>query len=464
MGEWTGFRSSQLRVFKNGRKTDYKPSMKLLTYNLKIKLTGLACLSILLYLLIVRFDLEHDDVVLIKDLKVCKTNMATEAIVRVENSKAFLVSAYLDERFSRMLRIISIVDRASRLKFYCHFCNGSRVTSAKAKVEVQSNHFNFPYGSANILCQVPGEAGVVSSVSVSTEQKSYPRTPFLPIRSIKKVGGRAAYLRNFTVCISTLFGNYSNVLQFMQSLEMYRILGAQKVLIYKSDCSSLIQKVLDYYTAEGMVEVIAWNIHHHLNVSKSWKPSIDPGDLHYYGQVAALNDCVYRNMATSRYVVLNDIDEVVVPVLHRNWIDMMHYLSLGHMGVESFLFENNVFRHRIVGDDGKFDLWPHVPGVNILRHVHREPLKLLTFNARKMIVNPRAVVWTSVHMVWEQMGATLLVPASVARLQHCRSDDDLLVQDSELIRDTNLWKFSTALIRNVNQISSRILESYPANK
>ncbi|KPP58236.1 hypothetical protein Z043_123956 [Scleropages formosus] len=385
--------------------------------------------------------------------------MDTKVIVPVKNSKAFLVSAYLDERFSpRMLRIISIVDQASWTQFYCHFCNGSKAISTRAEVAFHPENFGFPYSTADILCQVPLEAGVVSSVSVTVGLEPYPGSPFLPIRSLKRVSS-GAFHRNFTVCISTLFGNYSNVLQFVQSLEMYRILGAQKVLIYKSDCSSILQKVLDYYSSEGLVEVIAWNIHHHLNVSKSWKPSLDPGDVHYYGQITALNDCVYRNMGISRYVVLNDIDEVVVPVLHNNWADMMSYLSMGHLGTESFFFENNVFRHRVVGDDSKFDLWADVPGVNILRHVHREPLRFLAFNARKMIVNPRAVVRISVHKVPWQMGARLRVPGSVARLHHCRNDDDLWVRDSELIRDTSLWKYSAALIKNVNCVISHVLKS-----
>lgn len=44
------------------------------------------------------------------------------------------------------------------------------------------------------------------------------------------------------------------VLQFVQSLEMFRLLGVSKVFVYKTSCSSKTQRVLNYYTRKGKVE------------------------------------------------------------------------------------------------------------------------------------------------------------------------------------------------------------------
>ena len=35
--------------------------------------------------------------------------------------------------------------------------------------------------------------------------------------------------------------------------------------------------------------------------------------MHYYGQLAAANDCLYRYMYTSQYIAFIDLDELIVP-------------------------------------------------------------------------------------------------------------------------------------------------------
>ncbi|KAJ8346368.1 hypothetical protein SKAU_G00277690 [Synaphobranchus kaupii] len=387
----------------------------------------------------------------------CAGNPSRETIVPVCGGKALLVSAFRDERFApRTVRVIGIARRAGLPRLYCHICTGPSVFSVPAAVLIHSDHFGFPYGTVDFLCQLPKKAGRALEVSISARRLPDLSEAFLWIRDVNR-NATAPFPRQFSVCVSTLFGKYSNVLQFVQSMEMYLLLGAGKVFVYKSDCGPLLQKVLDHYSSKGLLEVVPWEVWRHLNVSNSWTPSLGPGDLHYHGQIAALNDCLYRNMEASAYVALVDIDEVIVPRIHDTWGTMMAFLSHRHLGVESFSFENSVFRSNVFGDGGRFDIWPHVPGVNILRHVDREPLRPYAFNARKLLVNPRAVVWTSVHHTVRQRGASLAVPASVARLHHCRTLDDARVQGSQLVRDITLWKYSAPLIRNVNCTLTRVL-------
>ncbi|MGL4849430.1 MAG: glycosyltransferase family 92 protein [Clostridium sp.] len=59
--------------------------------------------------------------------------------------------------------------------------------------------------------------------------------------------------------------------------------------------------------------MIPWSMSRFLRVSRSWKPDVSPGDIHYYGQIPALNDCIYRYMYQSRYVALHDTDELILP-------------------------------------------------------------------------------------------------------------------------------------------------------
>lgn len=68
-----------------------------------------------------------------------------------------------------------------------------------------------------------------------------------------------------------------------------------------------------FFISSGLVEVIPWTVSRFVNVSRGWQPEQSPGDLHYFGQIAALNDCLYRYMYQSRYVALQDIDELILP-------------------------------------------------------------------------------------------------------------------------------------------------------
>ncbi|KAH1179281.1 hypothetical protein KIL84_021864, partial [Mauremys mutica] len=258
----------------------------------------------------------------------------------------------------------------------------------------------------------------------------------------------------FTVCISTMFGNYNNVLQFIQSIEMYKILGAQKVVIYKNSCSQLMEKALEFYIAEGTVEIIPWPITSYFNVSSYWHFSMDTKDIGYYGQITALNDCVYRNMYRSKFVLLNDIDEIILPIKHLDWKTMMSSLQEQNPGTGIFLFENHIFPKTVYSSNEAFNIssWSAVPGVNILQHIYKEPDRPWAFSPRKMIVDPRKVIQTSVHSVLKAYGGSLEVSRDIAITYHCRDPLQGNIPKKFLTKDPTLWRYNLSLIKNVNKV------------
>ncbi|MEQ2169972.1 hypothetical protein GOODEAATRI_030423 [Goodea atripinnis] len=133
---------------------------------------------------------------------------------------------------------------------------------------------------------------------------------FLEIKNQKALD--SSFPHNFTCCFSAMY-NFTNVLQLVQNLEMLQLLGVNRVVVYKTNCSADTQRVLEYYSGKGFVEVIPWSLAKYLKVSRKAKPEQDPGDLHYFGQLPALNDCLYRYMYQSKYVALHDLDELILP-------------------------------------------------------------------------------------------------------------------------------------------------------
>ncbi|KAI9528737.1 hypothetical protein NQZ68_017335 [Dissostichus eleginoides] len=64
--------------------------------------------------------------------------------------------------------------------------------------------------------------------------------------------------------------DYNNVLKFARTLEMYRLLGVDRVVIFNTSCGPELDRLLQSYSQEGFVEMVPWPIHRYLNPSKGW--------------------------------------------------------------------------------------------------------------------------------------------------------------------------------------------------
>ncbi|XP_026195379.1 beta-1,4-galactosyltransferase galt-1-like [Anabas testudineus] len=328
-------------------------------------------------------------------LDTCPLQLSNQSITPLENTKHFLVSAYMDQRVKGFdIRIIGIFRRDSIQTLYCLFCcSGHLSTTTPVTVSVHSDHFGFPFSATDVMCQIPPncEATHVTlltqpdSVEVSNQR-------WLPIKNKEtSKEEEKTFQFDFTVCISTLFGEYNNVLQFAQTLEMYRLLGVDRVVIYNTSAGPELNRLLKTYSEEGLVEMVEWPIHKYLNPSNGWLFSKHGGDLQYYGQLVTLNDCIYRSMDWSRYVLLNDIDEIIMPYQHDNLKSMMDMLQQQHPDTGVFLIGSHMFPKKYFDNSKKplLPQWRGVPGFNILERIYREDHDKNIFNPRKMIIQPR---------------------------------------------------------------------------
>lgn len=126
------------------------------------------------------------------------------------------------------------------------------------------------------------------------------------------------YPRNFTtnenrnettiaVCPGPIQGKFENALRIAEYVEMNRILGASKFYFYNMSMSREVENLAKFYESQGLAEIVSWNIDDVLEMDESV--------IHYYGIMAALNDCFYRATAIDnfKYVILTDFDEIIFP-------------------------------------------------------------------------------------------------------------------------------------------------------
>ncbi|KAI4896689.1 hypothetical protein NFI96_029402 [Prochilodus magdalenae] len=382
------------------------------------------------------------------------------SITPIKHTEHLMVSAFIDHRFSKAIRVISIIRRDKLQDLYCSYCVESFCRTVDAEVIIHSDHFGFSFGATDVLCQGPNteaatKVALTATVpNLSGELYQFQDVNFLPIRNTVE---KNTFKYKFTVCISSLFGAYNNVLQFVQTLEMYKLLGVEHVVIYNTSCGPDLKKLLQKYQEEGFLEIVPWPIDQFLTPSPGWNAREFSGELHYYGQLVTLNECIYRHMYQSRYVLLNDIDEIIMPYQHRNLPSLMQSLQLMDDSVGVFLIQNPIFPYTQFEDTGTFKRpqWEDIPGVNIMEHIYREPDRMFVFNPRKMIINPRKVVQTSVHYTLINLANVYKVPFELCHIVHVRVPLQGSLSKQQLIVDNRVWDFNQTLVQNVDRALRR---------
>ena len=379
-----------------------------------------------------------------------------DTITPIPGSRHLMVSAFKDHRLGGAIRVTSITCRQELQPLYCVLCANANAKTvgalnqcafSQAKVDVHSESFGFPFVTSDVLCMSPA---LQQATHVSITANPYANLTFL---SIQNQEVKESFRYNFTVCISNLFGEYNNALQFAQTMEVYKLIGVQRVVIYNTSCGPDVEKILKYYRKEGMLEVVPWPIDKFLTPSTGWKYDLHHGDIHYYGQLTTLNECIYRYMYQSKYLLLNDIDEIIMPYKHANLEKLMGTLQQQHPNAGVFKIENHIFPKTQFDDSGRFRLprWRSVPGVNILEHVYREPDRKHVFNPTKLLINPRSVEQTSVHFTLKQFGLVFNVPFDVCRIIHVRVPLQGQLSKDQLFVDKKLWEFEKLLIPSIDR-------------
>ena len=118
---------------------------------------------------------------------------------------------------------------------------------------------------------------------------------------------------NFTVCVLPFVYNYDNRRQLIEIIEINRMFGAERFVFYNYSTGSDVTGVLGSYADDDvyLISVVPW----HVPVGVDVRPRDQNNlvEVHYFAQLSALKDCLYRNLFRSEFVVLTDLDELIVP-------------------------------------------------------------------------------------------------------------------------------------------------------
>ena len=244
----------------------------------------------------------------------------------------------------------------------------------------------------------------------------------------------------YIVCTEQpLFGNIS-LDWFIEYIEANIIFGAQRIMMHNMSMPSYLEPVVEHYKRKGIIEVLQWQFPAELDAFKET-------GMHVHLQQSMITDCQFRTQHWSQYLVLIDIDELIVP-RHPDdvtWADMIKRSTCAtnvnaysarhlHFGVE-----HNTSEHHALVTMRRMQR-----NIKILPHGFRSKYIANTFLATELVT----------HSVDAGTGRrSCVLDPNIGGLHHYRSHnlgENILGSKYNVTHDDTMIKYGDRLKQAVN--------------
>ena len=301
----------------------------------------------------------------------------------------------------------------------------------------------------NAAQQIPAHISILEHPDQLSNRHKYPGSPnnMIPVSNVKDTGSRKY---NFTVCVSPMFRSIRGN-QMVEFIEVNRVFGADHFVFYNSSAdTSSSELYFEYYAARSVLSLHPWTI-----------PKRAQKRIHYFAQLAAINDCVYRNMFVSKYVVIVDLDEFIVPLKAQSWLDLIRSIDQGRS--KCYRFQCVYFR-TVWESDTAFRDNSILKQYNITTLVKtlRETVTLPHWFRSKTIVVPEAVKVAGIHYVQnfthanEGVTAATNVTASEAIMFHYTPTGSTKAAGLRRKRETRMQDFAEDVMKRIERVHTSV--------
>ncbi|PVD28934.1 hypothetical protein C0Q70_11529 [Pomacea canaliculata] len=348
-----------------------------------------------------------------------------------------------------MVTLVGLADRdnVSSTHVTCRFTVGKEEPESGGHWDTQGTilvlpeHHGERFGAILIDCplhDVPTRPNFVSVVLNETD-------PYLHTVRITSPESGPPRLQ-MALCVPPIHGGYNRWEELIETLELLQLLGVDHAEMYLLDAGPNVTSVLNYYVTRGFLRLHTW-------------PD-PPQPVHYFGQLAAVNDCLLRMRNVAKLVMFADLDEVIVPHRHDSLSDMLQDVlkqqnDSDHVGAFNFLnsffvpsndseAQSRLLQNSTLNSD-QIRLADSL-GLKAVSGVYHG--KVFPFTERsKCIVDPLTVTMMQVHFVgiFSKGFRSVTVDPSISLLHHYRGRED----KENLVPETSALKFVPELTRRV---------------
>ncbi|XP_019769099.1 glycosyltransferase family 92 protein F13G3.3 [Dendroctonus ponderosae] len=325
-----------------------------------------------------------------------------------ENSqhKYLVFSAFLDVRNGRSIRIIAVTKTSTRkkglVKPWCKLWyetpeSGLNSKLVEGELKIIQEHWQLPYSPYYVTCPLSENESIPLMVSLLNDPAEEPLNMLKVISNYpegKKWDANELEpdVKKMAVCVKPLHYDYNKELEFLEFIELHRIMGADHFILYNHTVGPQVNCLLKKYQQQGIVTVLPWEL-----------PIQSQKDIRTEGIFASLNDCLFRTMYKFSHVIFLDFDEFIIPTNHYNYRELFRYLHEKYNNKKTswFSFKNAFFYRQ----------WPDDPAVQEFEDPLEKQLLALRKTTRmvklhahgtrsKLIVRPDLVDMVGNHIIW----------------------------------------------------------------
>ena len=362
-------------------------------------------------------------------------------------------SAYFDERKGAPNRPAVVVLgyhmkslKNPDLRCVFTFYDGSSVCSSKPVTGIGNSCINIhddgklatsytyicPLNCAGPTCN---EGEIPRSVAMSIGANCEAKSEIIPVQDchLKKVESKKKVMG---VCPSPVYKlGQQDIIEF---IEMTKVLGVDLVNLYLMPGldENMIRDLQERYSRDGTLEMFQWReLYMHRIV-------------HYNGQLLAIHDCMYRNMYRVEYLMVTDLDELIIPFKHDNYMDMIKNIRTSS-DTHSFRFLNRFF----AVSKSQAPTIPDCNGLTLPKYFHQTNQLNCLYNINfrpKYIMRPQLVIQVAVHGVCQVIkGKEYRVPTSLAILGHFRNSIPNDCKDRSTTKQVALLKYQSRVTQQM---------------
>ncbi|XP_035432407.2 uncharacterized protein LOC118264116 isoform X1 [Spodoptera frugiperda] len=350
----------------------------------------------------------------------------------------YVYSAYVERRTIAAVRVIAATKTRGADSVMCRlWLLNNRTLTLKAKVKAIRENWNLKFSATYVLCLLadsgvkPHETVGASVAVLATDKLNSLPTNLLIVQDTEPKPGIE---ENLHICVKPFHFSFNRFDWLVEWFEMNRLLGASHFYMYNQSLSSSVECLLEDYRKKGLVTLLSWQL-----------PILSKVEIRTEGQFAAFNDCLYRSMSRTGWLLVIDVDEVVFPRRERTLPALLTSLRASYQprskAPSAFLFRNAFFYLK----------WEDDPEANSPLLSSRKTRRWSTphslKNRSKYALRPRDAVELGNHFVWELAPGASSVGVNTDRalLHHYRINCEFggltcLQVPSTIDRTAHRWK------------------------
>ena len=344
----------------------------------------------------------------------------------IDFTRGYVLSAFLDDRARpSVVKILYMIPMESP-DLYCHaFCNGTYI-SVKGSHEHVTLHYLLKrclWHEYILHCHFP--ECLVTSVSVASSFCLWPTNTLKVIN----IDSESKPQKKLGACLKQIYKATKKDLPLIVNFfETFIYFGGDIVYLYGTyKVDSSVMSVLHYYERLGVLRIYNWHIPSHVT------------SLYLSAQQLTNIDCNYRHMKYVEFLMFTDYDEVIYPLIHDNYSELLQHLFRQKYSAQ------HVQRFSISPKFLKYKESHRLTEHDICLHSFTKPLG-----------KPKLILSVGIHEITSSV-IPFTVPISHTdvvyilhfRIRHCLSN-------KKVGNITKLFKFSRAMLPKIISKSTNV--------